>query len=146
MVYHTRSKSSFLSLPIENCKGKVKVINARVMCKTIEKKCLSDKLVSNLEQKIKKLEEELLDMREWEKLLLSANPTLETNMDISPFASQVTLQNISPADYSTSQSQPSSIRIPPKKIYFPNHPYPPQNHAYAPKPQHLTLHPHHPTR
>ena len=63
----------------------------KVMCKTIEKKCLSDKLVSNLEKKIKKLEEELLDMREWAKLLLSANPTLETNMDMSPFASQVIL-------------------------------------------------------
>ena len=55
------------------------------------------------------------------------------------------LKNNPPSDYSTSQSQPSSIQIPPKNIYFPNHPYPPQYHAYAPKPQHLTLHPHHPT-
>ena len=67
-----------------------------------EKKCLSDKLVSDLEQKIKKLEENLLDMREWAKLLLSASPTLETNMDMSPFASQVTLKNNPPQDYSTS--------------------------------------------
>ena len=137
MVYRMQSKGSFLFLSTENCKGKVKVTNAKVMCKTIEKKCLSDKLVSNLEQKIKKLEEELLDMREWAKLLLSANPTLETNMDMSPFASQVTLQNNPPPDYSTSQSQSSSIQMPPKNIYFPNHPYPPQHHAYAPKPQHL---------
>ena len=93
MVYHTRSKGSFPSLPTENCKGKVKATNARVMCKTIVKKCLSDKLVSNLEQKIKKkkLEKELLDMREWAKLLLSANPTSGTNMDIPPFTSQLTL-------------------------------------------------------
>ena len=106
----------------------------------------TDELVSSLEMKMKKLEEEVLDMREWAKFLLSAIPTLETNMDMSPFTSQVTLQNNPPPDYSTSQSQPSSIQIPPKNIYFPNHPYPPQHHAYAPKPQHLTLHPHHPTR
>ena len=64
MVHPTRSKSSFPPLPTENCKGKVKVTNAKVMCKTIEKKCLSDELVLNLEQKIKKLEEEWLDMCE----------------------------------------------------------------------------------
>ena len=64
MVYHMRSKGSLPPLPTENCKGKVKATNARVMCKTIEKKCLSDKLVLNLAQKIKKLEEELLDMCE----------------------------------------------------------------------------------
>ena len=58
----------------------MKGTNAKVMCKTIEKVSFSDKLVSNLEQKIKKLEEELLDMREWAKFLLSANPTLETNI------------------------------------------------------------------
>ena len=116
MVYHTRSKGSFPPLPIENCKRKVKVTNAKVMCKTIEKKFLSDKLVSNLEQKIKNLEEELLDMRGWAKLLLSANPTLETNMDMSPFASQVTLHNNPPLDYSTSLSQQSSIQMLPKNI------------------------------
>ena len=88
----------------------MRATNARVMCKTIEKKCLSDKLVSNLEQKIKKLEEELLDMREWAKLLLSANPTLETYMHMSPFASQVKLKN-NPLDYCTSQSKPSSIHL-----------------------------------
>ena len=91
-----------------------------------EKKCLSDKLVSNLEQKIKKLDALLLDMREWAKLLLYANPTLETKMDMSPFASQVTLQNNLPPDYSTSQSQPSSIQMLLKNIYFPNHAYTPQ--------------------
>ena len=48
----------------------------------IEKKCLSDELVSSLEQKIKKLEEEVLDMCEWDKLLLSANPTFETDIDM----------------------------------------------------------------
>ena len=81
-----------------------------------------------------KLEEEVVDMREWAKLLLSANPTLETNINKSPFASQVTLQNYPPPGYFTSQSQPGSIPIPPKNIFFPNHPYPPQLHAYAPKP------------
>ena len=65
-------------------------------------------------------------MRDWAKLLLSANPTLETNMDMSPFASQVTLQNYPPPDYSTYQSQPSSIQMPPEN--------PPQHHAYAPTP------------
>ena len=115
----------------------MKATNAKVMCKTIEKKCLSNELLSNLDQKIKKLEEELLDMRKWAKLLLSANPSLETNLDMSPFASQVTLHNNPPPDYSTSQSQLSSIQMPPQKIHFQNHPYPPQHHAYAPKPQHL---------
>ena len=109
------------------------------------KKCISDELVPSLEQKIKKLEDEVVDMREWAKLLLSANPTLETNVDMSPFASQVTLQYNPPPDYSTSQSQLSSIQMPPKKIHFQNHPYPPQHHAYAPKPQHLNLNPHHST-
>ena len=83
-------------------------------------------------------------MRDWAKLLLSANPTLETNMDMSPFASQVTHKNILP-HYITSQSQLSSIQMPQRNIYFPNHPYPRQHHACGRKPQHLTLHPHHPT-
>ena len=60
---------------------------------TLEKKRILDELVSSLEQKIKKLEEDVFDMREWDKLLLSANPTLETNMDLLPFASQATLEN-----------------------------------------------------
>ena len=55
------------------------------------------------------------------------------------------LKNNPPSYYSTSQSQPSSIQIPRKNFYFPNHPYPPQHHRYAPKPQHLTLHPYHST-
>ena len=65
-------------------------------------------------------------------------------MDMSPFASQVTHQNILP-HYITSQSQLSSIQMPQRNIYFPNHPYPRQHHACGRKPQHLTLHPHHPT-
>ena len=74
-------KGHFLFFLLRIAKEKVKETNAKVMWKTIEKKkCLPDKLVSNLEQKIKKLEEELLDMREWAKFLLSANPTLETNV------------------------------------------------------------------
>ena len=91
MVYHTRSNGSLSSLLNEKCKEKVKATNAKVMCKTIKKKCLSDELVSSLEQKIKKSEEEVLDMRLWAKLLLSAYPTLDTNMDMSPFSNQATL-------------------------------------------------------
>ena len=33
----TRDQRSFPLLPTENCKGKVKGTNAKVMCKTIEK-------------------------------------------------------------------------------------------------------------
>ena len=64
MYYHMRSKGSFPPILTENCKENMKVTNAKVIRKTIEKKCLSDKLVLNLAQKIKKLEEELLDMCE----------------------------------------------------------------------------------
>lgn len=141
MVHHTRRKGSPPSLPNENCKGKMKVTKDKVICKTVEKKCLSNEFITSLGQKIKKLEDEVVDMREWAKLLLSANPTLETKMDMSPFASQATLQNNHPPNYPTSQGQPRSIQMPPKNIHFPNHPYPPQRHAYAPKPQHLTPHP-----
>ena len=113
------------------------------MCNTIENKCLSDEFVSSLEQKIKKLEEEVLDMREWSKLLLPANPTLETNMDMSHFLSQSTLQNNTPAPhppprYPTSQNQPSFVQMPPKNTHLENHPYPPQHHVYASRPQYLT--------
>ena len=80
-------------------------------------------------------------MRECAKLLLYANPTLETNVDMSPFASQVTLQYNPPPDYSTSKAKPRSIQMPPKNINFPNHLYPHQHHKYAPKPQHLTPYP-----
>ena len=73
-------KGHFLFFRLRIAKEKVKGTNAKVMCKTIEKVSFSDKLVSNLEQKIKKLEVELLDMREWAKFLLSANPTLKTNI------------------------------------------------------------------
>ncbi|KAH0743088.1 hypothetical protein KY290_031081 [Solanum tuberosum] len=81
MVYHTRSNGALPSLPSENRKGKRKTTNDKVMRKTIEKKHPSDELVLSLEQKIKKLEEEVSDMREWAKLLHSINPSLETNMD-----------------------------------------------------------------
>lgn len=64
MDYHTRSKGALPSLPTENRKGKRKVTNEKVMGKTIEKKHLLDELVSSLEQKIKKLEKKVSDMRE----------------------------------------------------------------------------------
>ncbi|KAH0748232.1 hypothetical protein KY290_027464 [Solanum tuberosum] len=141
MVYHTRSNDALPSLPNENHKGKRKVTNEKVNSKTIEKKHPSDKLVSSLKKKIKELEEEVSDMRGWAKMLLSVDPTLETNIDKSPITSQATLQDnpplthpIShpPLTYPTSQNQPSSIQMPPKNIHFPNYPYPPQHHAYAP--------------
>ena len=86
-------------------------------------------------------------MCEWEKLLLSENPALETLMDMSPFTSQATLQNNPPThptshpppSYPTSQNQLSSIQMPPKNTHFPNHLYP--SHHHAPIPQHLTPHP-----
>ena len=55
---------------------------------TLEKKRISDELVSSLEMKMKKLEEDVLDMCEWAKLLISTNCTLEANMDMPPFESQ----------------------------------------------------------
>ncbi|KAH0725422.1 hypothetical protein KY284_001287 [Solanum tuberosum] len=143
MVYHTRSNDALPSLPNENRKGKRKATNEKV----IEKKHPSDELVSSLKLKIKKLEEEVSDMREWAKLLLSVDPTLETNMDKSPVTSQATLQDnpplthpIShpPPTYPTSQNQPSSIQMPPKNSHFPNYPHPLQHHAYAPRPPYLT--------
>ena len=67
MVYHKRSKGTPPSLPSDNSKGKKKVINDKVLCRAIEKKFPSDELVSNLVRKVKKLEEEVLDMREWAK-------------------------------------------------------------------------------
>ena len=106
------------------------------LCAKLLKKCLSDKLVTNLEQKIKKLEVELLDMREWAKFLLSANPTLRRTF---------TLQNNLPPDYSTSQSQPSFIQMLLKTSSFQITHILRKHHAYALKPQHLTLHPHYPT-
>ena len=57
-------------------------------------------------------------MREWAKLLLSTNPTLDTNMDMSPFPCQVTLKNNPPPDYSTLQIQPSSIQMPQRTTTF----------------------------
>ena len=56
IVYHKLSKLSIPSLPTENHKGKRKVINDKAICKTIEKKCRSDDIVSRLEHKIMKLE------------------------------------------------------------------------------------------
>ncbi|KAH0724355.1 hypothetical protein KY284_000220 [Solanum tuberosum] len=93
MVYHTRSKDYLPSLPNENHKGKRKATNEKVMSKTNEKKHPSDELVSSLKKKIRELEEEVSDMRGWAKLLLSVDPTLETNIDKSPVTSQATLQD-----------------------------------------------------
>ncbi|KAH0679286.1 hypothetical protein KY284_020371 [Solanum tuberosum] len=129
MVYHTRSKDSLPSLPNENHKGKRKATNEKVMSKTIEKKHPSDELVSSLKKKIRELEEEVSDMRGWAKLLLSVDPTLETNIDKPPITSQATLQDNPPPThltshppptYPTSQNQPSSIQMPPKNTHFPN--------------------------
>ncbi|KAH0655511.1 hypothetical protein KY285_030393 [Solanum tuberosum] len=147
MVYHTRSNDALPSLPNENRKGKRKVTNEKVMSKTIEKKQPSEKLVSSLKKKIKELEEEVSDMRGWAKMLLSVDPTLETNIDKSPVTSQATLQDnpplthpIShpPPTYPTSQNQPSSIQIPLKNTHISNYPCPPQHHAYASRPPYLT--------
>ncbi|KAH0642370.1 hypothetical protein KY290_033962 [Solanum tuberosum] len=139
MVYHTRSKGALPSLPTENHKGKRKVTNEKVMGKTIEKKHLSDELVSSLEQKIKKLEEEVSNMREWAKLLVSVNPILKTDMDKQPVTSQTTFQNNPLPTHPTPhpQNQPSSIHMPPRNIHIPNYPYPPQNYAYASRPPYL---------
>ncbi|KAH0759197.1 hypothetical protein KY290_022690 [Solanum tuberosum] len=147
MVYHTRSKDSLPSLPNENHKGKRKSTNEKVMSKTIEKKHPSDKLISSLKKKIRELEEEVSDMRGWAKMLLSVDPTMETNIDKLPVISQVTLQDnpplthpiaLPPPTYPTSQNQPSSIQMPLKNTHFPNYPYPPQHHVYASRPPYLT--------
>ncbi|KAH0715148.1 hypothetical protein KY284_008053 [Solanum tuberosum] len=138
IVYHTRSNDAFPSLPNENCKGKRKATNEKVMSKTIKKKHPSDELVSSLEKKIRELEEEVSDMRGWARLLLSINPTLEINLDKSHVTSQATIQDNPPPTHPTSQNQSSSIQMPPKNIHFPNYPYPPQHHAYASRPPYLT--------
>ncbi|KAH0650699.1 hypothetical protein KY290_032748 [Solanum tuberosum] len=138
MVYHKRSKDAFPSLPNENHKGKRKANTDKVMSKTIEKKHPPSKLISCLEKKIKELEEEVSDMRRWAKLLLSVDPTLETNIDKPPVTSQVTLQDNPSPTHPTFQNQPSSIQMPPKNTHFPNYPYPPQHHAYAFRPLYLT--------
>ncbi|KAH0698726.1 hypothetical protein KY284_012941 [Solanum tuberosum] len=108
MIYHTRSNDALPSLPNENHKGKRKATNEKVMSKTIEKKHLSDELVS------------------------------KTNIDKPPVTSQATLQDNPPPTHPTSQNQPSSIQMPPKNTHFPNYPYPPQHHVYAPRPPYLT--------
>lgn len=117
------------------------------MCNTIEKKYFFDELVSSLEWKTKKLEEEVCDMHEWDKLLLSINPTLMTNLDMLTAASQASfhdnpphthLTSHSPSTYATAQNRPSFIHMPPMNTHFPNHSYLPQHHAYASIPQHLT--------
>ncbi|KAH0633059.1 hypothetical protein KY284_035845 [Solanum tuberosum] len=81
MVYHIQSKSAPHSPPSENRKGKRKMVNNKVMIETIEEEHPSNELVSKLKQKIRELEEEISDMREWAKLLLYINPSLETNID-----------------------------------------------------------------
>ncbi|KAH0696366.1 hypothetical protein KY289_013848 [Solanum tuberosum] len=139
MVYHTQSKDALPSLPNENRKGMRKAINEKVISKTIEKKHPSDELVSGLEKKIRELEKEVSDMRGWARLLLSVDPTLETNIDKPSVKSQATLQDNPPPTHPTSQNQLSSIQMPPKNTHFPNYPYPPQHYAYASKPPCLTL-------
>ncbi|KAL3362922.1 hypothetical protein AABB24_012292 [Solanum stoloniferum] len=147
MVYHTRSNDALPSLPNENRKRKRKATNEKVMSKTIEKKHPSDELVSSLQKKIKKLEEEMSDMRGWAKMLLSIDPTLETNIDKSFVTSQATLQDNPPLThpishpppiYPTSQSQPSSIQLPLENTHISNYPYPPRYHAYSSRPPYLT--------
>ncbi|KAH0722010.1 hypothetical protein KY289_005054 [Solanum tuberosum] len=143
MVYHTRSKEALPSLPDENHKGKRKATNEKVLSKTIEKKHPSDELVSSLKKKIMELEEEVSDMRGWAKMLLSVDPTLETNIDKSPVTSQATLQYNPPLihpppTYPTSQNQPTSIQMPLENTHISNYPYPPQYHAYGSRPPYLT--------
>ncbi|KAH0781776.1 hypothetical protein KY290_001374 [Solanum tuberosum] len=138
MVYHTRSKEALPSVPNENHKGKMKATNEKVISKTIEKKHPSDKLVSSLKKKIRELEEEVSDMRGWAKLLLSVDPTLETNIDKPHVTSQATLQDNPPPTHPTLQNQPSSIQMPLKNTHISNYRYPPQHHAYASRPPYLT--------
>ncbi|KAH0748724.1 hypothetical protein KY290_027956 [Solanum tuberosum] len=147
MGYHTRSNDGFPSLPNENRKGKRKATNEKVSNKTIENEYPPSKLISRLEKKIRELEEEVSDMRGWAKLLLSVDPTLETNIDKSHVTSQATLQDNPPPThptfhppptYPTSQNQPSSIQMPSRNTHFPNYPYPPQHHDYASRPPYLT--------
>ncbi|KAH0671250.1 hypothetical protein KY285_023639 [Solanum tuberosum] len=138
MVYHTRSKDTLPSLPNENRKGKRKATNEKVMSKTIEKKHPLDELVSRPEHKIRELEEEVIDMRGWAKLLVSVDPTLETKIDKPPVTSQAHLQNNPPSTHPTSQNHPSFVQMPPKNTHFPNYPYPSQHHAYASRPPYIT--------
>lgn len=84
------NKGHFSFFPTENRKRKKKV------CMTIENKYPSDELVSSLDPKIKNLEEEVWDMREQDELLFSVNNSLNTNMDVSSVASQVTFQDNPP--------------------------------------------------
>ncbi|KAH0781548.1 hypothetical protein KY290_001146 [Solanum tuberosum] len=139
MVYHTRSKSAPPFLPSENRKGKKEVTSDKIIGKTIEKEHPPNKSIPSLEQKIKDLEEEISDIREWAKLLLYVNPTLKSNMDKQPVTSQATFQNNPPPTHPTShhQNQPS-IQMLPKNTHIPNHQYPPQHHAYASRPPYLT--------
>ncbi|KAH0706324.1 hypothetical protein KY285_010831 [Solanum tuberosum] len=141
MVYHTRPKGTPSSLPSENRKGKKKVSNDKIMGKTIKKDIPPNKSIPSLEQKIKDLEEEISDMHEWAKLLLSVNLTLETDMDKPPVTSQAIFQNNPPPVHPTSQpqNQLSSIQMPPKNTHFPNYLYPPQHPACASRPPYLTL-------
>ncbi|KAH0655573.1 hypothetical protein KY285_030455 [Solanum tuberosum] len=144
MVCHTRSKDSLPSLPNENHKRKRKATNEKIMSKTIEKKHPSDELVSSLKKKIRELEEKVSDMRGWAKLLLSVDPTLETNIYKPHVTSKTTLQDNPPLTHPTShppptypisQNQPSSIQMPPKNTHFPNHPY----HSYASRPPYRSM-------
>ena len=109
--------------------------NNKVMVEIIEEEHPSNELVSRLEQKIRELEKQIFDMREWDKLLLSVNPTLESNMDKQSATNQAIFQNKPPP------TQPSSIHMPPNNTYFPNYHFPPQHDTYASRPPHLTTRP-----
>ncbi|KAH0776541.1 hypothetical protein KY290_007952 [Solanum tuberosum] len=102
----------------------MRMTNDKIMDQTIEKEYPPSKLISCLEKKIRELEDDVSDMREWAKMLLSVNPTLETNMDRQPATSQAIFQNNPPPAYPTSnpQNQSSSIHMPP--THFPNYLYP----------------------
>lgn len=111
------------------------------MIRAIEKEDLSNKLVPSLEQKIKELEKEIFDMREWAKLLLFPNPTLESDMDKQLVTSQATFQNNLPPTHPTPhpQNQPSSIHMPPRNTHISNYQYPPQHLTYASRPPYLIM-------
>ena len=97
--------------------------NVKVSSKTIEREYPPSKLISCLEKKIRELEEEVPEMREWAKLFLSIDLTLEKNIDRPPVTSQVTLQenplHTHPTSHPTPHNQPSSI--PPMNTHFPNY-------------------------
>ncbi|KAH0679215.1 hypothetical protein KY284_020300 [Solanum tuberosum] len=117
------------------------------MGRPIENEHPSNKLVSSMEHKIRELEEEISGMREWARMLLSANPTLETtwisSLSQAKQLSKIILHQLTLLLHL--QNQPSSIQMLPKNIHIPNYQYPPQPHAYASRPPYLTPHLQNPT-